>query len=389
MPWNFTNGQMGVLSIILLIWWLVIGKDRGYFAKLKTIFDFKPLLLIILFFAFSYLSLFWTENFETAKIALKYYKYYWIMIPVLFTTLTKEQAQNGIYIFILSLGSYAIFSILIFLDIVHIIDKTHQNSPLNPRGILAYSIITAYMAIGVFSSFLVAYYNKSITIKTIFSTISFLCFIGLFINNGRAGQLSFFITLGVLFILYRKYFVSIKVLISIALLISTSFYMLNHFNKIDRFKKGIHELQNLEKINYAGNWGARAYMWNAGGSIIKENPIIGTGVGDNIDKFIKYTETHPSEAISLRSFHNQHLDTLTRYGITGYLLFWSSILLLLYYLKDFQLFFALGIVFFSITFFSSLADILLLMKPYNNVFMLIFLLLSIIAYKNKNTKATN
>ncbi|WP_373036190.1 O-antigen ligase family protein [Sulfurimonas sp.] len=376
---------MGILSIILLLWWLTIGKERGYFSKLKTIFDFKPLLLMIFFFAFSYLSLFWTENFENAKIALNYYKYYWIMVPVLFTSLTKKEAIIGLYIFILSIGGYSLFSILIYLNIWHI----NQNATANPRGILSYSIVTSYMAIGFISSLFISYYNKSTVIKIVFSTTAFLCFVGIFINNGRAGQLSFFITLGILFIVYRKYSFKPNILISIILVFTASFYLLNYFNKIDRFKNGLYELQNLEKNNFNGSWGERAYMWHAGAYIIKENPILGTGVGDNIDEFIDYTKTHPSEATWLRSFHNQHLDTLTRYGIVGYLLFLSSILLLLYYLKNLKLFFGLGIVFFSTTFFSSLADILLLMKPYNNVFMLIFLLLSIIVYKSRNTKATN
>ncbi|HIO90571.1 MAG TPA: O-antigen ligase domain-containing protein, partial [Campylobacterales bacterium] len=67
MPWNFFNGQMGTLSIVLLIWWLLVGKDRGYFIKLKDIVKVKPLLLLIIFFLYAYLSLLWTENIEFAK----------------------------------------------------------------------------------------------------------------------------------------------------------------------------------------------------------------------------------------------------------------------------------------------------------------------------------
>ncbi|EDZ63663.1 O-antigen polymerase [Sulfurimonas gotlandica GD1] len=385
MPWNFSNGQMGVLSIILLIWWLIIGKKREYFSKLKIIFEFKPLLLIILFFAYSYLSLLWTDNFETAKTALKYYKYYWIMIPVLFTTLTKEQAKNGLYVFVLSIGGYALFSILIYLNVLHVF----QNNISNPRGILSYSIVTIYMAIGTLSSLLISYYSKSNALKTIFLIITFLSLIGLFINNGRSGQLSFFITIFFLFIIYRKNILNIKILITIIILISTSLYLLNSFNKIDKFKYGINELKEVQNNNFSGSWGGRAYMWFAGIHIVKENPIFGTGAGDNIDEFINYTKTHPSDSTWLRSFHNQHLDTLTRYGIIGYILLWSSVFLLLYYLRDLELFFTIGIVFFSITFFSGIFDILLLMKPYNTIFMLIFLLLSIVVYKNKSINSSS
>lgn len=387
MPWNLLNGQMGLLSVILLIWWLVIGKNRGYFTKLKTIFDFKPLLVLILFFAFSYLSLLWTDNFDSAKIFLNYYKYYWIMVPVLFTSLSKKQAENGLYIFILSLGAYALFSIFIFLNFIHVLDSSgNQISTNNPRGILAYAIVTPYMAIGFLSALFISYYNNSKKIKIVFYAIALLCFIGIFINSGRSGQLSFFLTLFVLSFVYRKQLFNFKILISFLILLLSSLYLLNHFNKVDRFKIGIQELQNLEKNNFDGSWGARAYMWYAASDIIQKNPIFGTGVGDNIDEFIEFSKKHPSEAYWMRSFHNQHLDVLTKYGLFGYALLLSSVFLLLRSLKDNILYFSIGITFFSITFFASLADIILLMKPYNTIFMLIFLLFSIIVYKQRNIK---
>lgn len=384
MPWNFINDQMGILSIILVIWWLIIGKRKEYFSKMKTIFEFKPLLLIILFFTFSYLSLLWTDNYEAAITGLKYYKYYWIMIPVLFTTLTKEQAKNGLYILIFSVGCYALFSILIYLNIVHIIDHTSDPTGIsNPRGILAYAIITPYMAIGFLSSLIIAYYNNSKIIKVVFIAIAFLCLFGLLINNGRAGQLAFFSTFGVLLIIYRKYLINPKILLSIIFILSTSIYLLNNLNKLDRFETGIKSLKNLEKTNFSGSWGARAYMWYAAADILKKDPILGVGTGDNIDRFIEYTKTNPSNSTWMRSFHNQHLDTLTKYGIVGYLLLWGSIVWLLYSLKNNKFYFSLGIIFFSITFFDGFGDIILLMKPYNNIFMLVFLLLSITIYKQK------
>lgn len=384
MPWNFLNGQMGGLSVILFIWWLWIAKSRDFFSKLKAIFYFKPLFMILLFFAYSYFSLLWTDNFEDAKKALTYYKYYWILVPVIFTALNTKQAKNGLHIFVISLGIYAIFSILISLDIVHIIDHTTNPTGVkNPRGILAYAITTPLMAIGFLSSLFIAYYNKLRIVKSAFLIIAILCLIGIFINNGRAGQLSFFITMGVLLIIYRKNLANPKILFSFIIIIFASLYMLVSFNKLARFQTGINDLKNLEKTNFSGSWGARLYVWYATADIMKKEPLLGVGVGDNIDEFIKYAKTHPSKGAWVRTFHNQHLDILVRYGLFGYFLLLGSVLWLLYALKNDELYFSLGIVFFSITYFDGFGDIILLMKPYNNVFMLVFILLSIIASKNK------
>ena len=384
MPWNFSNGQMGVLSVILLVWWLSVGKRDGYFSRLKDIIKFKPLLLLLIFFAYAYLTLLWTSNIPDAMEVFKFYKYYWIIIPVFFSVLTKEQAENGFYIFIFSIGLYSIFSILIYLSLIHV----KYSGPANPRGILAHAIITPYMAIGLLSSILIAIYSKTKYIKIIFTVLALTSLIALLINIGRAGHLAFLITLFILIFVYRKQLFSIKLFIAFTIIFVGSIYILNETNKLDNFERGFYEIKDLQNNHFSGSWGVRAYMWYAAADIIKEDPILGVGAGDNIDVFLEYTKTHPSEATWLRTFHNQHLDLLTRYGIVGFSLFWASVVWLLYSLKNHKLFFTLGLIFFSITFFDSFGDIILLMKPYNNVFMLVFILLSIISYNKQSSIKT-
>ena len=379
MLWNFTNGQMGILSIILILWWLVEGKRKYYFHKLKEIFLFKPLLILLLFFAYSYLSLLWAANIDSAMdTVLRFYKYYWIMIIVLFTVLSSKEAEKGLYIFIISLGVYSLFSILIYLNIVTL----PYSDSSDPKGILAYAIVTPYMAIGFLSAVFMSIYTTNKSMKKLFFFFTITFFVALFINNGRAGQIAFFITLGVYAIVYRKYLLqNYKILLSGIFLIIFSIFLLFSFGKLDRLTDSFQEFSNIKEKQFDGSWGARAYAWYAAGDILKENYLVGVGAGDNIDQFVVYTKTHPSKATWIRTYHNQHLDTLTRFGIIGYLLLWSSVLFLLISLKSDTLYFSIGIAFFSITYFDGIGDIILLMKPYNTVFMLMFLLLSIISLK--------
>jgi O-antigen ligase len=387
LPWNFSNGQMGLLSITLLVWWLTLGKKNNYFSKLKDIFTFKPLLLLILFLLWSYLSLFWTDNFDSARVALKYYKYYWILIPVLFTSLTQKEAINAFYFFIISLGLYALFSLSIAIGIVDIIDcTTNPNCQSNPRGILPYAIVTPYMAIATLSAFTIRSYLPSGKIKILFLFFSIIALIVLCLNNGRAAQFAFIVTfIGLLFI-HRDHIFNRKTILGILLFTSISVYTLNATGQSHRITSALHELNNLEEKEYAGSFGMRAYMWVAANSLIPHHPVIGAGAGDNIDEFVEFTKTHPSKAVWLRSYHNQHLDTLTKYGIIGYLLLWGSILSLLLSLRKLPQYFTLAFIFFSTTFFDGIGDIILLMKPYNNVFILVFLLFSIISFQQTKRK---
>jgi len=390
MPWNFFNGSMGVFSTILIIWWLIIGKEQGYFNKLKSILQFKPLMIFILFLLWSYLSRLWTDNQDYADVSLKYYKYYWIMIPVFMTSLNHKEAKQGFYLFIFTLGLYAFFSLSIALGIIEISNPPTDTSPCcpsNPRGILAYAIVSPYMAITTLSSFILALYSKRSARKYFFYTISLFSFVALFLNNGRAGQLGFIVSLSILFFLYRKFLFNYKILLIIISISLFSLYTLNSLGKLERIKLGISELKNPKKTNYQGSFGQRIYLCKAGIKLIPNHPIVGAGAGDHIDEFIEYTKSHPSEATRLRSFHNQHIDTIMKYGIIGYFLLWGSVAWLLYSLKKSKKYFVLATIFFSVSFFDGVGDIILLMKPYNNIFMLIFLLFSIIslALKSKNS----
>ena len=390
MPWNFTNGIMGFSSIILLIWWLIIGKKNGYFKKLKNILTFKPIVLLILFMLWSYLSLLWTEDYEWSEIALKYYKYYWILIPVLFTAVTTNEAKKLLHIFIISLGIYAIFSLSIAFSLIEIINDPSNTNPVsisNPRGILAYAIVTPYMAIATLSSLVLAIYSNHKNLKILFSISFIVSFTALFLNNGRIGQLSFFLTILSLMLIYRRYLFNYKVILGISTILIGSILFFNYTGKLQHFTNGLNELKSPEKKEYDGSFGVRLYMDIAAIELIPHHPLIGAGAGDNINEFIEYTKTHPSKATWLRSYHNQHFDTLTKYGIIGYILLWGSVFMLLYSLKGNKKYFPLAFIFFSITFFDGLGDIILLMKPYNNIFTLIFILFSIIALnKHENNK---
>jgi O-antigen ligase len=306
------------------------------------------------------------------------------MIPVFFTVLTPHQAKNGLFIFISSLGIYALFSFLIYIDIIHIqsINMSNPSDMSNPRGILAYAIVTPYMVIAFLSSLVIIFNSKNNYIKILFSSIALLSLIGIFINNGRAGQLAFIITIVILTFINRKSIFNPKIIFLLILTILLSTIFLNTSGKFTKMTRSFSELQNLEEKQFAGSWGHRAYMWYAAGNILQENYIIGVGAGDNIDEFIQYTKSHPSKATWLRTFHNQHLDTLTKYGIIGFVLLWSSVIILLIQLYSSNFYFQIGMIFFSVSFFDGIGDIILLMKPYNTIFMLVFLLLSIISYHN-------
>lgn len=383
LPWDFFKGIMGVSSTIMLLWWVMIAKDRGYFARLKELTKSYSIILLFLFLLYGILSLLWSDNMTYGLRHVARFKYYWITIPIIFSVFNKRDALIGLGVFVFSLGFYALLSFSIFLGFFEI----GRSNSADPRGDLAYAVVTPYMAISTLLSILFAYITKEYKgLRNIFIAIFILSFIGLFTNNGRIGQVAFFVTLMILIYIHRDYFLRYKkVLLSIFLLLFVGFGVLYQKGQLDRFELGFKELSEVREHRFEGSFGYRAYMWFAAANQIQKTPLFGTGIGDNMDAFREYVKTHPTgnDAVEMSTYHNIHLDYLTKYGIVGYLIFLSSIVVLLKMLSCNKIYFSIGIIFFSISIVDSFADMLLTMKPYNNVFALFFVLLAILAKKDE------
>ena len=96
MPWNFFKWQMGVFSIILFLWWIIRYKNNLK-DKIKSIFQFKPLLIFIIFIIYVYITPFWSDSLQEGfNYVNDKYKYYILLIPVLFSSLNDDKAKKCI-----------------------------------------------------------------------------------------------------------------------------------------------------------------------------------------------------------------------------------------------------------------------------------------------------
>jgi O-antigen ligase len=321
----------------------------------------------------AYLSYFWSMDKEYALSVYNKYKYYWVIIPVFFTSLNKNEVKNNIYVLTFSLGVYALFTILIYLGIFTIGTSTVNN----PKGIYNYSVSTPLMAIGTLCSAVIINYVSNNQLKIIFSIVFFLCLFSFVINNGRAAQISFILTIFTIMILYIRT-INFKIFVSSIIGIILVVLLLNSFGKLDRLKSGVDNIIHVYKsssFNDAGSWGQRAFLYYAGYNIFLDKPIIGVGAGDIPQTLETFSKDYPQSVSWLRNFHNFHLEILVKYGLIGYLFFWIPIFLLLYSLQREKFFFQIAIVFFVFSFYNSFFDDLLTMKPYNNIFVTIFIML--------------
>ena len=391
MPWNFTKSQMGVFSVIIFLWWIFKYKDE-MLSKIKVLFKFLPILLLILFVFFTYLSSLWSDSIiDGFRYVNKYHKYYILIIPALFTSLNSKEAKNCINILVVSFASYSLFSLFIYLGLFTILD-THSTA-LNPKGIMGYAIVTQYMAIGCLSSYFLAIYSKNNKAKYLFFTLSLICLAALLVNNSRTAQVALMLSIISIFILnINKYSFSKKKLFlyfSIIVFACMSFlFYLDKNGKLNRYNSAYKQIVKvINTNNYDGSVGLRIYFNKVGYQIIKDNFLFGMGPEDNVSELRKIQENDKNYNHKIySSYHSEHIDLLTRYGVIGYALLLFSIISLLYYLREERRYYFVALSFYSCIFYISLANATFAKKPINYILISVFILFSIIAYDKLKEK---
>ncbi|MFT7003540.1 MAG: O-antigen ligase [Sulfurimonas sp.] len=385
-PWNLFKSQTAIFSLILIFWALI--KYRGVLLdKIKIVWLFKPLFFLVSFVLFCYVSIFWSESLsEGFKRVHNFHKYELLFVPALLIALNKEQAISSIKVLLLSFTCYSIFSIFIYFDLISIVGS----STYNPKGILRFSISTQYMVIASFSAIFIAFYSKIKSKKLLFSTASLLSVFALFINYSRTSQLSFLLILFLFIIMFLiNYTKSFKFyVISFLVIISVLFSFSQNERMVNKFNVSVNEVKNVYNNNvYNGSFGARLYFNKAGIKIIKDNFFFGMGPVDNRNKLVEMEKEDKHYKMRvIKHFHSEHMEILTAYGFVGYALLFFAIVLLIYKLRNVSLYYYLSLSVFLTLFFVSFANKTLALKPLNYIYVIFFVLFSIIAYQSKLEK---
>ncbi|WP_072682434.1 O-antigen ligase [Arcobacter sp. LA11] len=379
LPFTYFGSQLGIVTGILIVWWLYeIKKDRSYLIRLKELFKFKPTLFMILFLIFVCITYFWSENKKEFYSVLNSHKYFFFIMPIIFSSLNKDKALIAIKILGLSFGIYGVFSFLIYLNIL----SWDGSSSFNPKFLFRYMITGIYLVLG---TFLLFYFNlKNLGKKKItYFSLSIICLVGVFTNDGRSAQLSLILTL-ILFILFNfsKIKLNIKriIILSVLIVLPLSIIIYKDNLLIYKYKKSYEQLKNYDsKNNYMSSTGIRIKMYIEGIDIFLENNIlIGVGAGDFKRKFHeKIKKDNIKVGWMYNTIHNIYVEYLIKYGLIGFSLFLFSFIFLFSSFKksDYLNLFLLTIIPILIVF---MFDSILVYKPFNNVFIMIFTLLCVI-----------
>ncbi len=379
-----SRAAVSLFIVLFPLIWLIEGNFRHKFEQIKSS---KLLIFIALFIFFQLLSILWSTDTSQALKAGRMYTY-WLTIFVLATSIKKEWINKITSSFLYGMVISEIFAYLIFFEIYAYKGKpASYPSPFMMH--IDYSVFLAFTSILLLNRIFSKRYliQQKIIMFLFFITVT----VNLFISNGRTGQLAFLVALLVSVIIHFR--LSLKSMFIFILVSSTLF--IGAYKTLPLFEKRIDsaksDIQKFSEGNYNSSWGLRAAFWVISYDIVKENPLIGVGIGDYklaAQEALAVDDHSFSERViewcSKSHFHNQYLMIIVQSGMIGFTLF-ILIFIYLFRLKiDDPEMKELSILFATIYLVAFIAEPLLV-KQFPTVLFVLMMGLSIVASKTDKT----
>ena len=316
------------VEIMLILLWFIDGNFR---SKLNEVRNNKFILTLLSFVLFSLLSVLWSNN---TSFALNYIFKYWhfFIIIIIFTSLDKKYLEYIFSAFLASMFISEITSYGIFFEF-----WSYKNIlPSDPSPFMDHTSYSSYLA---FTILILAYrilYTLDIRWKIIYGFYFFSSMTNLFVNGGRTGQVIFLLSIVIfLFINSKNKIKAVLYGLMVGLFVFLFSYMFSPTFK-DRMDYTKFDIERaFTSGDYTGAFTSRVALWQIGTISALDNPIIGTGIGDEA-----FATKKDLENIGLGSFvttkdnycrvdyHNNFVQYFVQLGAIGLFI----ILLLYYYL---------------------------------------------------------
>jgi len=213
---------------------------------------------------------------------------YFLALFVIATSIKKEQIQSIITAFLLGMFISEIIAYGVFFELWTFKNATVENpSPFMMH--IDYSVFMAFTSLLLLNRIFANHYELK---EKLVYAFFFLTVTGnLFLAQGRTGQVA--LIAGVFVMTIIHYRVTLKSVLISTLLLSSLFTIA--YNVSDSFKMrahdGLSDIQKITNMNLNSSWGVRVAYCITTYDIVKENPLLGVGLGDYMDQTALVLET--------------------------------------------------------------------------------------------------
>jgi O-antigen ligase len=317
-----SRAAVSLFIVLLPLLWLIEGDLKN---KLKEIFENKVLFSFLIFISIMLLSLLWTSSYEDASRPLRMLLYFFTMFVVA-TSIKKDDVPNILTFFLIGMFISEVLTYGVFFGFWQVGNATPTYlSPFMYH--IDYSLFLGFAA----SILLYRVLSKDYSYKQ--KAIFLLFFItvcgNLFLSIGRTGQVALFGAIALISFLHFK--ISMKSIFITLALVTTVFTSAYTFSTIfqKRVSAAISDIEKLQNSNFNTSLGTRGAFYITTYNIIKENPLLGVGIGDYMDETHKEVQKEKyddfadklKEFLSTNTPHNQFLLILMQTGFLGLISF--------------------------------------------------------------------
>jgi O-antigen ligase len=265
------------------------------------------------------LSLIWSADRLAGLEYLAKYRYL-LLIPILATSLRPDFRSRVETAFLAGTALSLVVSYAVFAGLFRLRDA-YPGNPAPSMSHLDYSMVLAVAGLIALTRLL----EGGHTPWRQLAWAALVAFVagGLLINIGRSGQVAFVgaaLVVTPLILLKRSRRAAAAGLAAVVVLVAGAYLAVEPFRS--RVLDGVHGLEAaVLEGRYDSNQGKRVAGAIVALDMVRERPLLGTGVGGTMERFRELlAQRHPDlQAVAswLPHLHNQYLQTVTETGLIG------------------------------------------------------------------------
>ncbi len=248
-----------------------------------------------------------------------------MLLPIFMVVLRREYRERAVGAFMASMLLSCTFSFLMWFHVIPPSRFMDEGDPIVSMGHISYA---PFLTIAIYISLFYLLLNpESGKRKKIVAAIAAVALsMNMFIINGRAGQVSFFVMIViVIFQYYRKSLFRALTVASVALplLLFATYNISSAFR--ERSRQAISEIQQYgDGINTSV--GLRIAFTRNSLDIIRENALFGVGTGGFSREYERVNKCNTPTLLATSQPHNMYMLELVQFGVIGL----ASLLSILY-----------------------------------------------------------
>ncbi|WP_151949782.1 O-antigen ligase family protein [Aliarcobacter butzleri] len=312
-----SRAGISLSTVFIFLFWIFEADFKRKYSEIKHNYF---ILVIFIFILYSFIAVLWSSDKIFAIEYVKKY-YHFLIIPIIFTSLKKENIDKVFSTFLLGMLISEIVSYGIFFEL-----WTKEGVyPKDPSPFMDHSNYSTYLAFTIFILMHKIIYSNTLLWKIIYSIFFLFSTSNLFLNGGRTGQFSFLIALLLVGFLNFKNRIKATILFLIlGLTIFISAYNISPVFKY-RFDYFLYDVQSMiTEEDFSNSFSLRVALWISGLEASKSNLIFGIGIGDEKINTLENREKYKIPDIfssfntkNYIDFHNMYVQYTVQLGIVG------------------------------------------------------------------------